>query len=361
MKSIIKQKYSIFFGSLGYVKLNELVKRKKYNKILILSDFNTEKYCLSHFQNQLLTTHPIVENEIINNLFYYSVTPGEISKNINESVKIIDFLISNGFKRNSLIINLGGGLITDLGGFVASIFMRGIEFVNIPTSLLGMIDASIGGKTGVDLNNLKNIIGSFKFAKYILIDPLFLSTLSKRQMNSGFSEMIKHSLLDSKDHWKKIKLISHHSNISEELIYDSINTKINIIENDPKESNIRKFLNFGHTLGHAIETYYLESNKEILHGEAIFIGLILESFLSHKILDLELKDVLEIKDFILKFSKKISFSKQDISRIIELLKFDKKNKDENARFVLLKELGKPSFDNLVEIKDIMEAFQFYDN
>ncbi len=359
MKSQIEQKHSIFFGNTAYDKLRELITIKKYDKILIFSDSNTQENCLPNFQDQLSINHLQKNTEIKNKLYHYKVKPGEVSKNLDESKKIIEFLILNGFKRNSLIINLGGGLITDLGGFIASIYLRGIEFVNVPTSLLGMVDASIGGKTGVDLNNLKNIIGSFNNANLILIDTSFLSTLSERQMRSGFSEMIKHSLIDSRNHWEKIKVINDCSDINEKIIYNSIKTKIDIVESDPKESGIRKFLNYGHTLGHAIESYFLGTKKEILHGEAILIGLILESFLSHKILDLELKDVLEIKDFIMKFSKKISFDQDDIENIIKLLKFDKKNKSNKAQFVLLEDIGKPSFNNESGFVEIKDAFEFY--
>ena len=268
-------------------------------------------------------------------------------------------LISKGFKRNSLIINLGGGMISDLGGFVSSIYMRGIDFVNIPTTLLGMVDASIGGKTGIDLNDLKNIIGSFEFAKIIIIDLNFLSTLPIRQLNSGFAEMIKHSLIDSKKHWNKISSVNFSKDVDSSLIYNSIMTKIKIIENDPKESSSRKFLNFGHTIGHAIESFLLNSDREILHGEAILIGIILESYLSQKLLNFDTQLTLNIKNYILKFSKQIDFSEEDIKHVIEFLKYDKKNISDEPLFVLLNEIGKPSYDNKVSNEEIIEAFKFY--
>ena len=359
MESIIKPNYSIFFGNTGYVKLLELINKNNYDKILILSDSNTLKYCLPILKDQLFSTDSKSNSEIENKIYSYTVNSGEQAKNLNELKKICEFLISKGFKRNSLIINLGGGIVSDLGGFVSSIYMRGIDFVNIPTSLLGMVDASIGGKTGIDLNDLKNIIGSFEFAKIIIIDLNFLSTLPIRQINSGFAEMIKHSLIDSKKHWNKISSVNFSKDVDSSLIYNSIMTKIKIIENDPKESSSRKFLNFGHTIGHAIESFLLNSDREILHGEAILIGIILESYLSQKLLNFDAQLTLNIKNYILKFSKQIDFSKEDIKHVIGFLKYDKKNTSDEPLFVLLNEIGKPSYDNIVSNKEIIEAFKFY--
>tara|TARA_B100001093_G_scaffold264411_1_gene252834 strand:- start:1477 stop:2562 length:1086 start_codon:yes stop_codon:yes gene_type:complete len=359
MESIIKPNYSIFFGNTGYVKLLELINKNNYDKILILSDSNTLKYCLPILKDQLFSTDSKSNSEIENKIYSYTVNSGEQAKNLNELKKICEFLISKGFKRNSLIINLGGGIVSDLGGFVSSIYMRGIDFVNIPTSLLGMVDASIGGKTGIDLNDLKNIIGSFEFAKIIIIDLNFLSTLPIRQINSGFAEMIKHSLIDSKKHWNKISSVNFSKDVDSSLIYNSIMTKIKIIENDPKESSSRKFLNFGHTIGHAIESFLLNSDREILHGEAILIGIILESYLSQKLLNFDAQLTLNIKNYILKFSKQIDFSNEDIKHVIGFLKYDKKNTSDEPLFVLLNEIGKPSYDNIVSNEEIIEAFKFY--
>ena len=203
---------------------------------------------------------------VLSTSYYFSVEPGENAKNLKTSNHIWEFLTDNGFKRNDLIINLGGGMVSDLGGFVASTYMRGIKFINIPTTLLGMVDASIGGKTGIDFKGIKNIIGTFQFAELVLIDIEFLKSLSKKQIAAGYAEMIKHSLIDKKNEWKNISEIKCLDEINSEMIYKSIYIKINIIESDPMESNIRKHLNFGHTLGHAIETYLLGSEREILHG-----------------------------------------------------------------------------------------------
>ena len=170
MNPIKKNKFSIIFNHDGYVELAEYIENNNFKKILILTDDNTKQNCLGIFISSLSATNSQVSNLINSRLFYYSVKPGENSKNIETSIEVWKFLIDKGFKRSDLIINLGGGMITDLGGFVASTFMRGVKFVNIPTTLLGMVDASIGGKTGIDHREIKNIICVFEFAKIILID-----------------------------------------------------------------------------------------------------------------------------------------------------------------------------------------------
>ncbi len=270
-------------------------------------------------------------------------------------------LTDNGFKRNDLIINLGGGMVSDLGGFIASTYMRGIQFVNIPTTLLGMVDASIGGKTGIDLNGIKNIIGTFQFAKLILIDVKFLKSLSKKQIAAGYAEMIKHSLIDINHEWEKISKINSLEDINSEMIYKSINIKVGIIEKDPMESNIRKHLNFGHTLGHAIETYLLGSEREILHGEAIAIGLVLETYISYLKINFDLKITKEIKNYINQHYEIIEFSEESIRKIIDLLKYDKKNNNDEPMFVLMNNVGEMKINQPVEIELIKDAFKFYQN
>jgi len=250
-------------------------------------------------------------------------------------------------------------MVTDIGGFISSTFMRGIDFVNVPTTLLGMVDASIGGKTGIDFKNLKNIIGKFEFAKIILIDDSFLETLNDQQIISGFAEMIKHALIDSPNHWNTIREIKSLKNISKDMVYNSILTKVNIIEKDPTEKDIRKYLNYGHTLGHAIESYLLGTKRELLHGEAISVGIILESYLSCLRCKFDINKANQIKSFVMKFYKKIDFAATDIEMVIKLLKYDKKNINDNALFVLIRNIGDPTTNNEVNIKEIKEAFRFY--
>ena len=361
MKEIISDKFSILFGSDGYLKLANFIHENNFKKILILTDENTKVHCFDLFFSNFKKTDKKIAEMISSISYNFSVESGESSKNLNTSNLIWEFLTENGFKRNDLIINLGGGMISDLGGFVASTYMRGIQFINIPTTLLGMVDASIGGKTGIDLNGIKNIIGTFQFAKLVLIDVEFLNSLSKKQIAAGYAEMIKHSLIDKNHEWKKISKISSLEDINHEMIYRSITIKVGIIESDPMELNIRKYLNFGHTLGHAIETYLLGSKQEILHGEAIAIGLILETYISHLKRDFDLGLTNEIKNHINQYYEIRKFSEESILNIIDLLKYDQKNNNDRPMFVLLNNPGEMKINQAVDIKQIKEAFKFYCN
>ena len=260
------------------------------------------------------------------------------------------------------MLNLGGGVVTDLGGFVASTFKRGISYINIPTTLLAMVDASVGGKTGVDLGNLKNQIGVISNAEMVLIDVGYLATLPQNQMKSGLAEMLKHGLIQDQAYWEKMSDLSQLSLTDlEQLIYESVIIKNNVVTEDLNEDGIRKTLNFGHTLGHAIESYFLTNTekKTLLHGEAIAIGMILAAYISNRITNLSHEEVTEIKTVLLQTFEKISFTEKDIEQIIELLKYDKKNSHGNINFVLLEKIGQCKLDCIVPNDLIYQAFAFY--
>ena len=276
MQTITANNYSVYFDSKGYETLAEMLKPSHYSKIFILVDENTSQYCLPHLLNNLATE---IEIEII------ELEVGEIHKNIATCTEVWGALSDLGGDRKSILINLGGGVISDLGGFVACTFKRGIDFINIPTTLLSMVDASIGGKNGVDLGNLKNQIGIIREPKAVIVDTQFLSTLPQNEMRSGLAEMLKHGLIFDKKYWDKFKdLKSLNTDNLNELIHQSIEIKNEIVCEDLTENGIRKSLNFGHTLGHAIESYFLENDSKtsLLHGEAIAVGMILESFISRE-------------------------------------------------------------------------------
>ena len=361
MKEIISDKFSVLFGNHGYLKLADFILKNNFEKILILTDENTKVHCLDLFFSKIKKNNKKIGETISSSSYNFSVESGESAKNLNTSNQIWAFLTENGFKRNDLIINLGGGMISDLGGFVASTFMRGIKFINIPTTLLGMVDASIGGKTGIDFKGIKNIIGTFQFAKLVLVDVEFLNSLSKRQIAAGYAEMIKHSLIDKNHEWEKTSKIKSLEDINSEMIYKSINIKVDIIQSDPMELNNRKCLNFGHTLGHAIESHLLATENEILHGEAIAIGLILETYISYLKRNFDLKVTKEIKNHINKFYEVKKFSHESIRKIIDLLKYDKKNNNDEPMFVLLNNNGEMKINQSVSIEQIIEAFKFYHN
>ena len=274
MVSIISNEYSISFKEEGYLSLNNIIKENNYSKIFIIVDENTNNHCLPKVL-------PMIETEVAIEII--ELESGEENKIIETCVLVWNVLIELGADRKSLVINLGGGVITDMGAFIASTFKRGISFVNIPTTLLAMVDASVGGKNGVDLGGLKNQIGTITNPGLVIIDSEFLDTLPQNQMRSGLAEMLKHGLMANKQHWEKLKNLNIIDFADfDSLISESISIKNTIVIEDPKEDGIRKALNFGHTLGHAIETYFLENSdkKTLLHGEAIAAGIIMESFIS---------------------------------------------------------------------------------
>ena len=348
MKEIKSENYSIYLHSNRYDKLFNFIKSENYSKIFIHLDSNTKNLCLDVFLNQI---DKIVYQTLVSNA-------GEQHKNIKSCLSLWNSLSKLKADRKSLIINLGGGVVCDMGGFIASTFKRGIDYINIPTTLLSMVDASVGSKTGIDLGVLKNQIGTFCDPKMVIIDTLYLKTLCDKELLSGYAEIFKHSIISNTNTFNL--LISNDLNLkSINIIKESIEIKNNIVLIDKRESKERKALNYGHTLGHAIESYFLKSEKQLLHGEAISIGIVLASFISVKKVGLS-KDILEkIKNHVLKIYKKISFLENDIQEIIKLLVHDKKNSHERINFVLIKNIGIPVYDIEVNNDLIIEAFEYY--
>ncbi len=353
MDSIATNKCTIHFNNACYYALNKHLKEKKFSKIFILVDENTHTCCLPYFLEKLETELVI---EII------EIESGEINKTIDTCVGVWNTLSELNADRKSLIINIGGGVITDLGGFVACTFKRGIAYINVPTTLLSMVDASVGGKTGVDLGHLKNQIGVISNPDLVLIDTKYLDTLPQNQMRSGLAEMLKHGLITGENYWNKFTDLSKLSlEDLDDLIYESVIIKKNVVEKDPYENGLRKTLNFGHTLGHAIESYFLSNpNKTtLLHGEAIAIGMILACYISSELVGFPKDETLKIKKIFVNYYGKITIDESEYSSIIELLKYDKKNHHGNINFVLLEAIGKTKIDCLVDDKVIIDAFNYY--
>ena len=272
--------------------LNRYLSENNYSKICILVDENTHFNCLKKIEGDINFDYDI-----------FKIDSGEEEKNLATCSKVWNFLTENLYDRKSLIINLGGGVICDMGGFVASTFKRGIDFINIPTTLLAQVDASVGGKLGVDFNNLKNLIGIFKEPSCVIIDTNFLKTLSEKELKSGFAEVIKHCLIRDKKMFDKISKFMWSENNWDEIIKHSISIKSEVVNKDLKESGLRKILNFGHTIGHAIETTYLNKYNKMLHGEAISIGLICESYISYHHQKINSSDLKLITDYIFNIYK----------------------------------------------------------
>ena len=355
MKKIKTNHYDIFISNQNSSLINKFISKNKYSKVFILVDSNTNKYCLDLFLEKHLSG---IDFKIV------KIKEGEENKNTKNLYSAWTKISKLGGDRNSLLINLGGGLVSDLGGFVASTYNRGIDFINVPTTLLSIVDASIGGKVGINIGRLKNQVGVFNYPKLILIDTSFLETLPKREINSGFAEMLKHGLIFEKNYYKTLSELKNiDSKLSTELIYNSIKIKNEVVNRDPKEKNFRKILNFGHTLGHAIESHFLgkKKAKNLLHGEAISIGMILESYISYKILKLPYEQCINIKQTINKNFKKVKINKEDLKSIVRLIKFDKKNRGEKVLFVLLYEIGKIKIDIEVPKKIVIESFEFYNS
>lgn len=344
---------AIYFDSNGYEFIQELLTPLNYSKAFILVDNHTNEYCLPLFLSSIATE---LEFEII------EIEAGEEQKNIKTCVELWEVMIELGADRKSILINLGGGVLTDLGGFVASTFKRGIDFIHVPTTLLAMVDAAIGGKNGIDLGALKNQVGCIVPPKCILIHSEFLHTLDSRQMRSGLAEMFKHGLILDKAYWNKLKdLNSLSTNDLSHLIQQSIQLKIDVVNDDMYEKGIRKILNFGHTLGHAIESCFLEkeNSKQLLHGEAIAIGMILESYISWKLNLLSKEEYSEINYFLSDVFERVHFNSSDIENIIQILQYDKKNENGKLQFVLLNSIGNAIINQNVDNTLIYEAFTDY--
>lgn len=352
MKSIKAATYFVHFQENGYAALNNLIANNNYSSIFILMDENTHQNCYGKFIPKLVANCPI---ELI------EIESGEINKNLETCTGVWNVLTELNADRKSLLITLGGGVITDLGGFVASTFKRGIDFVNIPTTLLSMVDASVGGKTGVDLGVLKNQIGLFANPEIVLVDTTFLETITAREIRSGTAEIIKYGLTYDVNLYDKIKN-SENLDITE-LIHRSIAIKNEVVLEDPKEQGLRKILNFGHTIGHAVESYFLESNEKenLTHGEAIAIGMVAECFVSSELLEFPKNTLEEIRQLVVTIYGKTQILTEDFNAILTYLKHDKKNVGGQVNFVLLKDLERTQFDCKVTTELIIKSLEYYNS
>jgi len=322
----------------------------KYSNIFILTDENTHKHCFPYLTYTLsgLEKANIIE-----------IPSGEENKTIEMTAQIWSTLTELGADRKSLMINLGGGVIGDMGGFVASTYMRGIDFIQMPTTLLSQVDSSVGGKLGIDFEGYKNHIGLFSTPKAVFIDSTFLETLDQRNLKSGLAEMLKHGLIADSKHWLKLAMMKSLSKKSvEKYIATSIKIKNDIVKRDFKESGLRKVLNFGHTIGHAIESIFLEKENPFLHGEAVAIGMAVETCLSRNI-GLMADEVEEILTVLKKNFSFIEITPEIESEILELIKLDKKNTNGNLSFTLLSAIGKVEFDCEISEHQIREAITKY--
>jgi len=349
MNFIQSDGYPIFFEN-SIEELAAFVKAGNYSRVFILTDENTAQHCLppveKYFEDK--DSYDLIE-----------VPYGEENKSIDTCIGIWKLLIDFGADRKALMINLGGGVITDMGGFAASTFKRGIDFVQVPTTLLSQVDASVGGKTGIDLDGVKNIIGTFTQPKAVFISDEFLKTLPPRQVLSGTAEMLKHGLIMDKAYWEALKT-SDLSKPQGDLIYRSIEIKNEVVKIDPFEKGLRKALNFGHTIGHAVETHSLLNDKEPLtHGEAIALGMICEGYLSYKKAGLSKAELDEIAAVLTNLYPKYSLAAANFTELGYLMLKDKKNEFGRINCTLLSAIGKCSLDNICTEEELFEALEYY--
>lgn len=332
--------------------LENIISESKNDKFFILTDSNTNKNCL----NMLHCSEPIANAHII------TIKADDTNKNIESTAHVWKELSDNGCTRHSCLINIGGGMVTDLGGFAVSTFKRGIDFINIPTTLLSMVDASVGGKTGINFNGLKNEIGVFNDAKAVIIDTAFLKTLDQHNICSGYAEMLKHSLLKDYKMWVQhinFNLYSPDFDPLLNMIKESVEVKERIVSEDPHESGIRKALNLGHTAGHAFESYAMHTNRPILHGYAVAYGIICELYLSHALQGFPLDKMRQTVNFIKENYGRMNITCDDYESLYSLMKHDKKNTGNEINFTLLKDVGDIKINQTVSKELILESLDFY--
>jgi 3-dehydroquinate synthase len=344
----IKSRYShIEVGGLYDSSLVHLIEEKyASSRVCIIVDENTHDYCLDY----LLTLHSKFENaEII------LLPVGEENKVMEVCFQVWEALTEYNFSRKDLAINLGGGLVTDMGGFIASIYKRGMDFIHIPTSLLGMIDASIGGKTGIDMGNYKNHLGVINHPKAIYTDPIFLHSLPAEEIIYGYAEMLKHALIRDKNLWEEIKFVRNDEELTTEaILVKSIKIKVEIIDEDPMEGGLRKILNFGHTIGHGLEGYFL-GKTNLAHGHCVALGLCAESYISLQKGLLSKDQYIDIENCIRRSFHFISITAEEISEILKLIHNDKKNSNDQIRCCLLSGIGSCLYDQVVSEDEIANS------
>ena len=340
---------SVFIGPEALPKLAEILYRPAVSQVFVLADANTARQCLPLLAPQLPPNYHLIE-----------VPAGEEYKTLSTCDTVWCELTEQQADRFAVLVNLGGGVVTDLGGFSAALYKRGIRFIQVPTTLLAQVDASVGGKTGVDFQGFKNQLGVFQPAAGVFIDPRFLQTLDPRELKAGYAEVLKHWLIADGEAFHQHRRLGWLTDDWTPIIRESVDIKLRIVEQDPLEAGPRKLLNFGHTVGHALESYLLtQPGREALHGEAIAAGMVCESWLSvqHGLLNEDELD--KIVSFIFSIYEKISFITLETAAIADFARQDKKNAGDTINSTLLKGIGEGVFDQPVTVADIAASLRYY--
>jgi 3-dehydroquinate synthase len=320
---------------------------RKYSKLAVLADENTFLHCYPLLQKSL------PEHQAI------KIHSGEEHKTLASCSVIWQAMTDQALDRHSALIVIGGGVLGDMGGFCAATYKRGIDFILLPTTLLAQVDASIGGKLGIDFSHFKNHVGIFQHPALTVLHSGFLKTLPKAELRSGFAEIIKHALISDEKLWNEIRSQSMEMQDWQKLIKHSVDFKLDVVSKDPKENGLRKILNTGHTIGHAVESYLLNTGKRVLHGEAIAVGLITEAFIAKERNFLQESRLKDISAYLLKIFGKVNFSPEEDSTIAQLTVQDKKNKGNKILCVLLEGIGKARWDCEISLEEVKGALTFY--
>ena len=329
------------------VLLNNFFKNTPYSKIGVLIDSNTKKSCYGLIES-MLPPHSLIE-----------VKSGEEFKTLNTCIEVWQQLTEHQFDRHGVLLILGGGVLGDLGGFCAATFKRGIDFILVPTTLLAQVDASIGGKLGIDFLQYKNHIGIFQEPVSTLISSSFLKTLPERELRSGFAEVIKHCLISDQRMWDQIRKHALKDQDWNTLIKHSAEFKLSVIQQDPKEKHVRKILNFGHTIGHAVESYFLDKPVRLFHGEAIAVGMICESHIAFKKGIVKKEQLDQISGFIIEIFGKVDVP--TIQPLVAIMAQDKKNKGNKVLVALIEGIGKGVWDIEVSESEAENALSYYES
>jgi len=347
------QSYDLIFTESIEKELGRVLESYSKSKIFILMDSGAEEHCW----------HLLAGIKALQSVPKLIIQAGEQNKSLESVAKAWEFLSQNGANRHSLVINIGGGMLSDLGGFVASTFKRGCHFINVPTTLLSQIDASVGGKTGINFNGLKNEIGVINQPDMVVLSPEFLKTLPMKEFKSGFAEMLKHAIIFSQNYLDELIAFNFNDiNYSKllNMIRKSVAVKQEFVMKDPMERDVRKVLNFGHTIGHSFESYAHHHKLELYHGEAVALGMIGELYLSVKKKAFPQDKYEEIVKYIRDIYSDFSIFAKDYPEFYQLMLHDKKNTDEGVNFTLLPNIGAYSIDNICNEEEVYEALSQYE-
>ena len=328
------------------------VEKCPHDKLFVLTDVTTRELCL-----------PMIEKfECLKDAIHIVIGATDVHKNLETIASVWKQMGDNGGTRHSLMINLGGGMVTDLGGFAASTFKRGIQYINIPTTLLSMVDASVGGKTGINFGGLKNEIGVFNCASTVILCAEFLRTLDDYNIRSGYAEMLKHGIISNTENWAEL-ITFDLDNIDyahlQQLVAKSVAIKERIVEEDPTEKGIRKALNLGHTAGHALESLALAENRTVLHGYAVAWGLVCELYLSAKRLNFPKDKLSQTLQFIKETYGVFTFNCKQYDRLYQFMQHDKKNQSGIINFTLMADIGDIRINQTATQEEIQDMLDFY--